>query len=424
MSSRVELATSNRNIASASPVPPGGKFVVFVAFSWGLCAFFPIGVMYLNLLLMLVALAFTPELMARVRGLRRHSVALPIILMLGWVLLAVVAGNWYPDTATRLFHTFRVGLVLFLGLMLTPGEARAALVGFLVSALFAAFLVAAHHVWGMPDWAIWNGLLSSRNNFSSGNMITMATASGIYFYLGIRKSAVRGDTWLFLAAAFALGATVALHAVSRNSQLLLAVLLMTAVVCRFRSLRATLGGLLAVVVLAAAMWQFSPTTQNRFVDMASNLEAAELESNYATSVGVRWRMYREAVQGMAEHPVFGTGLGSWLPHWRSVWLALEEHLPPEARHRFSEINNPHNDFLLTGMETGVIGMVILIWVLASFIHTGWQRRSAEGGITVVMGVSVFATALVNAPFRDAALGMTLLWLLAVSAAAHKRSSDE
>lgn len=400
------------------------KPILVVAFSWGLCAFFPVGLMYAHLLLMLLVISLTSDLSLRLRQLRCEPTFWPVILMLAWTLLILAVDKWYPDTATRLFHTFRVGLVLFLGLLLTPGEARAALVGFLVSALFAAFLVAAHHVWGMPDWAIWNGLLSSRNNFSSGNMITMATASGIYFYLGIRKSAVRGDTWLFLAAAFALGATVALHAVSRNSQLLLAVLLMTAVVCRFRSLRATLGGLLAVVVLAAAMWQFSPTTQNRFVDMASNLEAAELESNYATSVGVRWRMYQEAVQGMAEHPVFGTGLGSWLPHWRSVWLALEEHLPPEARHRFSEINNPHNDFLLTGMETGVIGMVILIWLLASFIQTGWQRCSAAGGITVVMGVSVFATALVNAPFRDAALGMTLLWLLAVSVAGHKRSSDE
>jgi len=424
------LLSSNPSVLPSPAATPrrlhhfSKKFVTLVALSWGLCAFFPIGVMYLNLLLLLIGFALAPDLMTRLRGLRQHAASPPIVLMLVWVLIAVVVGDWYPDTATRLFHTFRVALVLFVGLMLTSLEARAALAGFLVSAVFAAFIVTVHHVFGMPDWAIWNGLLSSRNNFSSGNMITLATASCIYFYLGIRKSALRGDKWLFLAAALALGATVALHAVSRNSQLLLVVLVLAAVIYRFRSLRATLGGLAAVLVLATAMWQFSPTTQNRFVDMASNLEAAELESNYATSVGVRWRMYQEAVQGMADHPLFGTGLGSWLPHWRSVWLALEEHLPPVARHRFSEINNPHNDFLLTGMETGVIGLIILVWLLASFIRTGWRQRSAAGGITVVMGVSIFTTALVNAPFRDAALGMTLLWLLAVSVAAHAEARNE
>ena len=380
--------------------------------------------MYLNLFLMLLVLVFSPGLMQHFRKLRGSTAFLPIVLMLAWTLLAVAAGEWYPDTATRLFHTFRVALVLSLGLMLTAMEARVALAGFLVGAIFAALIVSAHHVWGMPDWAIWNGLLSSRNNFSSGNMITMATASGILFFLGICDQTSRSDRWLALAAALALTVIVALHAISRNSQLLLVVLLMTAVLFRFRSPGAVLGGLATVLLVAAMMWQFSPTTQRRVIETVSDLRAIQAASNYRTSVGVRWRMYEEAVQGMIDHPVFGTGVGSWLPRWRADARVLDEHMPPGETKLVSEINNPHNDFLLTGMETGVIGMLMLIWLLASFIRTGWQRRSAAGGITVVMGVSVFATALVNAPFRDAALGMTLLWLLGVSVAAHGSRSDE
>ena len=394
------------------------KFVSFVAVGWGLFAFFPVGVMYFSLSLMLLALVVAPNVTRRIQKLRHRDILLPIAGMLGWSAVAVLLGEWFPDTATRLFHIFRVALVLCVGLMLTTDEAKMALAGFLGAGTCAALLVSAHHIWGMPDWTIWNGLLSSRNNFSSGNMITLATASGICFFLGIRAGVTLSDRLLFLSASFAMGATVSLHAISRNSQILLVVLVMSAISCRFRSLLATLGGLVAVGILAGAMWHFSPTTQQRFTDMASNMEAAELGSNYANSVGVRWRMYQEAIQGMAEHPILGTGLGSWLPRWRSVWLALEEHLPPDARHRFSETNNPHNDFLLMGMETGVIGLVILVWLLASFIRAGWQQRSSAGGITVVLGVSVFATAMVNAPFRDAALGMTLLWLLAVSTAAH------
>jgi hypothetical protein len=49
------------------------------------------------------------------------------------------------------------------------------------------------------------------------------------------------------------------------------------------------------------------------------------------------------------------------------------------------------------------------------------QHSGAGGITAIIGMSLFATALVNAPFRDAALGMTLLWLLGASMAAHRES---
>ena len=399
------------------------KCLPFVAVTWGFCAFFPIGVMYLNLCLMLLALGLVPSVMLRVRRLLRQPVLLPIALMLGWTILSVGVGDWFPDTTTRLFHIFRVALVLCIGLMLTPGEARMALAGFLGAAICAALLIAAHHIWGMPDWAIWNGLLSSRNNFSSRNMITLATASGVFFFLGMRKDRRHEDLWLGLGAGLALGIVVALHAVSRNSQLLLVLLLMMAVLCRFRSLRAAILGLAAVVALAVSMWQFSPQTQSRFHELVSNLQAAEVGGSYATSGGVRWRMYQEAAQSMMAHPVFGMGLGSWLPHWREVWLDLEKDGSPAVKRQFSEINNPHNDFLLTGMETGVPGMLILVWLMARFVRTGWRQDSAAGSITVVIGTSVFATALVNAPFRDAALGMTLLWLLAVSVAAHGESNE-
>jgi O-antigen ligase len=380
--------------------------------------------MYLNLLLMLLALVFAPDVIRRAKKLRRESLVLPIALMLAWTLLAAAAGHWFPDTAMRLFHVFRVALVLCIGLMLTPTEARIALAGFLLAAVFAALLICAHHIWGMPDWALWNGLLSSRNNFSSGNMITLATACGAYFLLGIRKESRLKDRWPALGAGLALGIVVALHALSRNSQLLLVLLLMTAVLCRFRSLRAAIVGLAVVIALAGSMWQFSPQTQSRFHELASNLQAAELGSSYGTSGGVRWRMYQEAAKGMAAHPVFGMGLGSWLPHWRTVWLDMGKNSSPDFKRQFSEINNPHDDFLLAGMETGVPGMLILIWLVARFVRTGWEQRSTAGGITVVMGVSIFTTALVNAPFRDAALGMTLLWLLAVSVAAHTGARDE
>jgi O-antigen ligase len=409
-------------LAAAGDDPASGSRVLrLAAFVWGYCAFFPVGVMYLNLALMLLALAFQPDLARRMTQLRRSVVFWPILLVLAWTIFAAVLGPWLPDTVTRLFHAARVALVLCMGLLLAPSEARAGLAGFLAGAAVAALVVAVHHVWGLPNWAIWSSLLASRNNFSSGNMITMATASGVCFFLGLGGRLGRSDGRLALALALALALTVAFHAVSRNSQLLLAVLLLGAVFCSFRSQRAVLVGVLAVLAVAASLWHFSKTIHTRFSELADDLQSAAMGVSYASSGGVRWRMYQEAVQGMLDHPLFGTGVGSWLPHWRSVWLGLAVDLPADIRLQFSEINNPHNDFLLAGMETGVLGLVLLAWLLVRFIRHGWLQHSAAGGTTAILGISLFATALVNAPFRDAALGMTLLWLLGVSMAAHRRA---
>mgnify|MGYP000907621782 CR=1 FL=1 len=125
------------------------------------------------------------------------------------------------------------------------------------------------------------------------------------------------------------------------------------------------------------------------------------------------------MQGMAAHPVFGTGVGSWLPHWRSISGVYAERLPEDERHHYTEINNPHNDFLLAGMETGVPGLLAMVWVLWRCLRSGWKDCTAAGAIAVVMAVTLICSSLVNAPLRDAALGMTLLWLLGGSMAGQR-----
>lgn len=397
---------------------PDSTALRVLAFVWGFCAFLPVGMMYLSLLLMLTGLAFAPALGRRLAGLPRSTVFWPLVVMLVWCCLAALAGPWVEDTPTRLFHQARVVLVVTMGMLLQPPEARAGLAGFVVAALVAAAVVAVHRVWPLPPWAIWASLLTSRNNFSSGNMISMATASGVCLYLALSPWPERQHRWLALAAALALAVTVALHAVSRNALLLLVLLAPVAVCCRYRSWRAVGAGALALTMAATALWQFAPTTRERFLELAANLQATTSSTQYG-SAGLRWRMFQEAFQGMLEHPWLGTGVGTWLPHWRTTWMAMDVDLDPETKRHFSEINNPHNDFLLAGMETGVVGLLLLAWVLWRFARLGWQRHSTPGSITVLMAVSLFATCLVNAPLRDAALGMTLLWLLGVSVAAHR-----
>lgn len=376
--------------------------------------------MYLHLLVMMLTIGLSPDLAARSRSLRGNRVMWPLLLLLGWTLLAAAHAGAFPDMPTRLFHTFRVVLVLTLAMMLWRIEALHALRGFLFGALFACILVAANRIWGLPDWAVWSSLIAPRNNFSSANMIALAIAAGIFFCLVFRAGARPGERWFAFAASLAVGLTVVLHAVSRNAHVLLALVTMTVVIYRFRSLRAVTAGLVTVLVLTLSAWAFSPTIQSRFAEVSSNMHAVEAESRYNSSIGVRWRMYQEAYSEMVRHPLLGAGVGSWLPHWKSIWASLDQQLPLEESTRFAEINNPHNDFLLAGMETGVPGLLILVWLFAQLAATGWHHRSTMGGVSVMVSVALAATAMVNAPLRDAAFGTTLLWLLGASLAAQRK----
>ena len=400
----------------------GNKLLFWLAFSWGVCTFFPVGVAYAHMLLVAGCLAV--DMRQRMARLRRPALLWPMAAFLLWTLLALVFGAWFEDSPTRLFHVVRVLVLLMMGLLLTRTEAAMSICGLLVGAVLAALIVAVHHVWGLPPWTIWNSLLKSRQNFSSGNMIMMAIAAGLFFYLGLRNDQQWIDRWVAWAAALALAVTVAAHAVSRNAQMLLPILLAVATLCHYRAWRAMLLSIGLAAAMALAALQLSATTHSRFFEMVDEGQRVAAVSDYTTSVGERWRMNQEALRGMLAHPVFGTGLGSWLPRWRVVALESIATLPAEKRADHIEINNPHNDFLLAGMETGIPGMLAMAWLLGAFLLAGWRQRSTAGGMTVILAAGVTVTALVNAPLRDAALGMTLLWLLGASVAGHKETADE
>lgn len=391
----------------------------YLAFSWGFCAFFPLGLAYLHFLLLLALLLVRGRWFSRQWWTGQRMLVLPMLAFLAWAAVAALVGGWHADTGTRLFHTARVVLLLLVGMALTPREARQAMLGFLCAAVLAALIVAAHHVWGLPPWDIWSSLLASRNNKSSANMIMMAVAAGGFFYLGLRNDpAWIGRKWSW-PIALGLATVVAAHGVSRNAQLLLPVLAMVAIVCHLRRWLAVPAAAALALLLSVGAYQLSPATQQRFDTAFDQVRQVVSAADYTTGIGERWRMAAFAWEGMLARPVFGTGLGSWLPLWRPVAAETGKGLDAESLERHVEINNPHNDFLLAGMETGVPGLVFTAWLLLAFAWRGWHDRSEHGDATVLLAIGLIAIAMFNAPLRDAALGMTLLWLMGATVAGHR-----
>ena len=390
--------------APATHMPAPQRAVAALTAALGLMTFLAVGLSYLALLLLMPAL-----LLDRRHWQPRWQQLRPwlwlLLLPLLWALLVLATQGWHEDSATRLFHLLRVTLLLALGLLLLPAERWFALYGLLAGALLACAVLWLHHISPLPDAALWRALVSgTTGNSTSQKFILLAAAAAAALWLALQPGLPRHWRVAALLAWLLFAATVATFGISRNAQLLLLLLPLAVFVLRWHTWRPLAGALAALLLGAALLWQFSPTVQPRF-----ELAAQEVQNFFATgnsdgSASVRLRMYQHALEGMAAQPIFGTGLGSWLPSWRAA-MATENPA-------MGEINNPHNDFLLTGMETGVPGLLLLLALLAALGWHSWRCRDALGGVAQLLLWTLIVTALLNAPFRDANLGLSLLWLLA------------
>lgn len=336
-------------------------------------------------------------------------------LLIIWPTL-ILSIHWDSEGIPRLAHSVRMAGCLILAITLTIPERKAFLVGVLLGTAWASSVVIIHHhIISLPAWDIWEALLTVQGNASSQKWILFAAVSGISLWLGLsRESHFISRASLFLIAVI-LCFLVASYSISRNSHLVLILTPFLILIYRFRSSTAWLIGIFGTLALSLALFQLSPNMLSRFETAYGELKSLAEEGNFSGSASVRAQMLLTGWQQMLDHPFFGTGLGSWPEIWKHASLEYPE---------LSGINNPHNDYILWGMETGIPGLLLLLLMLAKMLLQAWSNnRNALGGAGWVAVWALCLTAGVNAPFRDAAIGMSLLLLAAILATWPSRGSQ-
>lgn len=183
---------------------------------------------------------------------------------------------------------------------------------------------------------------------------------------------------------------------------------------------------LAVVLLMANLgpkgfqWRFG-----QIFDQAATIvkspQAAEDEQNTYASRGLRLAIWLNTIEMIKDRPLIGFGLGNHKVFYPVYYRkAVAEKIFSEA----SQLSNVHNDYLQTFAELGVIGMLILGWLLLAAIVVVLKLTSGKSSRHVrffAIGISVSVTGLlVNAffsfPFQRSVppfLLMIMLGLLAL-----------
>ncbi len=376
------------------------------ALFWGAVVFMPVGLNYLAALWLLVSLLAAGNWRERGARLRANLLWWPVVAYVAWTLIVLAIEPHYPETASNLWHGLRIAATLLMALALTRNEALWALRGFLVMALASLVMVLLYRSVGFPVLHIWHDLLILSGNKSISDALLLSVLGATTAVGALAHLHGRGRLRLIVPGFAVTAATmvvVTLWLPSRTSLLALVVAVLAACVHQWRRQLRVLAGALAigVSVVAVLVWQ-APSVQQKFEQGVHEVEAADAGAVSEGSWVVRFYMYRETARMMLDKPLAGWGIGAWNSEWRRRGPPL-----------LANYNMPHNDFLWMGAQAGVPGFVTLLVIMLAGIWQGWRRSDLTGRLAFVAMLMMLVATSVNSATRDAAIGLSLLWVAAL-----------
>ena len=160
------------------------------------------------------------------------------------------------------------------------------------------------------------------------------------------------------------------------------------------------------LLLLAAVMGLSPHFKGRVTMVAS--EALDyMNGNRApTSTGTRLNLWQRSAEAIEQKPLSGHGVGSW----PRVYGRLER---SESNPMFANVRNPHQEYLLWGVQLGLGGIALLLAFEALMLRDASPFRRDVRHATYSM-VAVFAiVCLFNSALFDALIGDYFCLLLGV-----------
>jgi O-antigen ligase len=388
-------------------VPTGfrTRLVAWAAGFWGLVLFFPVGMNYLALLLLLLAVLVGGGLGQRVARVRNHALWWPVVVLLVVMALALVfQDKIYRETPSNLWHGGRIVLTLLLGLSLTGQEARVALMASAVSFATVLLLLAAFYLGVVPDQEWWRHLTHPGTNKSIAASIFFSLLAAVAWAIVLTSSGYRQATGLMV-----LGVAVVVIVLALGKRTAILGVLVAVLVIAFHQWRAKrlylVASVLAVFVIAFSAYSAIPKLQAGLLKGVSEVQSALDGKVEQTSWNIRIQMIRHTSDMIAERPITGWGIGAWNEQWRA-----------RAPDILDSYNMPHNDLLWMGAQAGVPGAIAWLAVMLAAFWAGWRIPTWQGRAACAMAAVALFSSLVNNGTRDAEIGLPMLWLLGVALA--------
>jgi len=169
---------------------------------------------------------------------------------------------------------------------------------------------------------------------------------------------------------------------------------------------------LAPAAIGMAMYAGSGKFQAKVTQIMHESQNYSAQGDSASSSGFRLHAWRRSVEAIAEEPLTGHGVGSWTQSVKRIEGA-------NANKVFGTgpSSNPHQQFLLWGVELGVGGTLLFILLLAALTRDAMRFPSPIQRATLSVVAVMVVACLFNSSLYDALIGdffcVTLGLLLAL-----------
>ena len=387
---------------SASPASRTEQLARHAAALLGLSI--PISVALDNVLLALVAVLWLTggDLKRKLTDIAANPVALAALALFGMMVAGLLYGSRYPGDGLRYLGKY-VDL-LFIPILITlfrDASVRELALRWFCVAMILTFIVAELTALGVLEGGSWlYRPLGYQGAFKPPITHGLFSAFAAFLFALLAQRETRWpERILFGVLALVAFKNVVLIAISRTAYLVLALLILYFSFALFRK-----RGLVTACLILAALFVAAYGSSEAFRERVDTVmvESGNWRPQWPSreSVTLRQEWYRGSYEIVRSHPILGAGTGSFP---RAYAEAVKD---PER----NKIQNPHNEYLLIAVQTGLVGLVLLLhlfWrqlILARRLASPLEMHLAYGlVITIAVGC------LFNSLLLDHTEGLLYAW---------------
>lgn len=291
-----------------------------------------------------------------------------------------------------------VMIMLMLLLIRDRREAGYALGAFVAAQVFllgSSWMLFAHIPvpWATSNWAQEYAVFSS---YLDQGIISAVFAAICWHFRAHAPGRLGRQAAVFLALAAL--ANVFFVLIGRTGHVVAIALLSLAVMWELpKKYRAAV--ILLPFILAFGLFFTSSKVRDRLIQVQNEVTSYSTHAEPATSSGVRLNLWRTAVQTISQHPWTGTGVGSWSSEFNRLQRAqYPTHVDIDRN------GNPHQEYLMWGVQLGVPGILLLVALLFSIFRDTLKMERHHARATQSVLLALVIACFFNSSIYDAQIG--------------------
>jgi O-antigen ligase len=156
-------------------------------------------------------------------------------------------------------------------------------------------------------------------------------------------------------------------------------------------------------LMVLALYLSSTKVQTRLDSLKKEVQTFSFKQGVdvdsTNSSGIRLHFWHRALQSIAEHPVAGSGAGSWSTEFNRL-----ERTANPAHDDIQPLGNPHQEYLLWGVQLGVPGILLLLALMVSILKDSLAMDTPTARATQSALLALAMACLFNSSLYDAQIG--------------------